>query len=60
MAHPTRGRRTGTYEIEEILDIDHASLTIIYRHSAAYKVQSVRLEVENTQAAKQALSVRVK
>lgn len=55
MAHPTRGRRSGTYEIEELLAVDLDRLEIHFRHAAAYQPDSVRLNIDNTPAARQML-----
>ncbi len=55
MAHPTRGRRTGTYEIEELVDVDLHALRITFRHAGAYQNQTVVLKVEHTEAAEQLL-----
>lgn len=55
MAHATRGRRSGTYEIEEIVDVDLKELTITYRHAAAYLPQTLTLNVPHTRAAEQFL-----
>ena len=55
MAHPTRGRRTGTYEIEDLVDVDLDALRITIRHAGAYQNQAVVLKVEHTEAAEQLL-----
>ena len=44
MAHPTRGHRTGTYQIQQILAVDYDELTIIYRQAGAYQPQVARLD----------------
>ena len=55
MAHPTRGHRSATYEIEEIVDLDTDKLAITVRHAAAYLPQVVSLSVEHSPAAEQML-----
>lgn len=55
MAHPTRGHRSGTYEIQQILTVDHDELAITYRHAAAYQPQVMQLNADNTPAARQLL-----
>ena len=55
MAHPTRGHRSGTYEIEQLLDVDLDALTITYRSAAAYQPQTARLKSTHTRAAQQML-----
>jgi hypothetical protein len=55
MAHPTRGHRSGTYEIQQILAVDHDTLTITYRHAGAYEPDVAHLNVEPTPAARQLL-----
>jgi hypothetical protein len=55
MAHRTRGRRSGTYEIEQVVKVDLDRLEITYRHAAAYQPQTVRLDVDRTPAAEQML-----
>ena len=44
MAHPTRGHRSGTYEIQELVAVDPDDLSITYRTAAAYQPQTRRLE----------------
>jgi len=55
MAHPTRGHRSATYEIEEIVEVDVDELTIKVRHAAAYMPEVVSLSVEHSPAAEQML-----
>ena len=59
MAHPTRGHRSATYQIQEILDVDHSTLTITVRHAAAYQPESFYLAVEHSPAAEQMLTAMV-
>jgi hypothetical protein len=59
MAHATRGHRSGTYEIEEIVKVDRERLAIVFRHAAAYQPQEIRLGVEHTPAAEQMLQAMV-
>lgn len=55
MAHATRGRRSGTYEIQEVLHVDLDALTITYRHAGAYAPAVARLRARLTPAARQLL-----
>ncbi len=55
MAHPRRGRRSGTYEIQEIVAVDFDELTITYRHTGAFQPAVARLSVEPTTVARQLL-----
>ncbi|SFK50827.1 hypothetical protein [Geodermatophilus ruber] len=55
MAHATRGHRSGTYEIQELLAVDPDALTITYRHAGAYQPQTARLTADSTPAARQLL-----
>lgn len=59
MAHPTRGHRSGTYEIQQILAVDPDNLIITYRHAAAYQPQTMQLNAEHTPAARQMLQAMV-
>lgn len=53
MAHPTRGRRSGTYEIEALLNVDLDVLEITYRSAGAFRPQVLKLESAQTSAARQ-------
>lgn len=55
MAHPTRGRRTGTYEIQQLLTVDSEGLSLTFRHAGAYEPETVRLTAPDTPAARQLL-----
>ncbi|TKA09432.1 hypothetical protein [Actinacidiphila oryziradicis] len=55
MAHPTRGHRSGTYEIQEIVGIDQDDLTITFRHAGAYEPETLRLNAPAMAAARQLL-----
>lgn len=55
MAHPRRGHHSGTYEIEEVVDVDLDKLVITYRHAASYQPQTLSLSVKNSPAARQML-----
>ena len=55
MAHPTRGRRSGAYEIEAVVNVDLDELEITYRTAAAFQPQILALESERTLAAQQLL-----
>ena len=52
MAHPTRGHRSGTYEIQELVAVDPDDLSITHRTAAAYQPQTRRLTSEPTVAAR--------
>lgn len=55
MAHRTRGHRSGTYDITEVLDVDEDHLTITVRHTGAFQPYTFSLGVPGTQAARQML-----
>lgn len=55
MAHPTRGHRSGTYEIEALLNVDLDKLEITYRSAAAFQPQVLRLQTQKSHAARQML-----
>lgn len=55
MAHPTRGHRSGTYDIQELVAVDPDDLSITYRTAAAFQPQTRRLTSEPTVAARQLL-----
>ena len=55
MAHPTRGHRSATYEIKEIVEVDTDALAITVRHAAAYQPERVALNIEHSPAAEQML-----
>lgn len=43
MAHATRGHRSNTYDIEEVLDVNETDMTITFRDAAHVQPQKVRL-----------------
>lgn len=51
----TRGHRTSTFEILDLLDVDHENLSIVVRHAAANAPETFTLPVANTPAARQLL-----
>lgn len=53
MAHPTRGHRSATYEIQQIVSVDAESLTITVRHAAAYQPTAISLGTDSSAAAEQ-------
>lgn len=55
MAHPTRGHRSGTFEITEVVAVATDELSITVRHAGAYQPQTVRLNMPHTPAAAQLL-----
>ena len=55
MAHPTRGSRSATYEIHEIVEVDVDTLSMTVRHAGAYRTEDFKLVVENSPAARQML-----
>jgi hypothetical protein len=55
MAHSTRGHRTGTYQIQQIVSVDLENLAIAYRHAGAYQPEVAPLSARNTPAARQLL-----
>lgn len=55
MAHPSRGHRSATYEITEVLAINTDELSITVRHAGAYQPQTVKLNTQITPAARQIL-----
>lgn len=55
MAHRTRGHRSGTYEIQELVDVDTHALTITVRHAAAHQPSRYALMVEHSAAAEEML-----
>ncbi|MFJ1652140.1 hypothetical protein ACIOC2_12120 [Streptomyces sp. NPDC088337] len=55
MAHPTRGHRAGTYEIQELVGINQDDLTITFRHAGAYQPETARINAPATPAARQLL-----
>ncbi len=55
MAHATRGRRSGTYEIQELVGVDLDLLSLTVRHAGAYQPKVFRLNVSSTPAARQLL-----
>jgi hypothetical protein len=55
MAHPTRGHRSGTYEIEKVLLVDYERLELTLRHSGAFLPQVFHLSAVHTDAARQML-----
>ena len=55
MAHPTRGHRSGTYEITELVGTDPDTLAITVRHAAAYQPQTLQIKHASTPAARQML-----
>ena len=55
MAHPTRGHRTGTYEITAIVGIDPVDLSLHVRHAGAYQPQTFTLRAKQTEASRQML-----
>lgn len=55
MAHPTRGHRSGTYEITQLIGVNRDDLSITVRHAGAFQPQTVRLDVLHTPAAAQIL-----
>ena len=55
MAHATRGRRSGTYEIQELVGVDLDLLSLTVRHAGAYQPKVFRLNVPPTPAARQLL-----
>lgn len=56
MAHPTRGRRSATYEIQQVVDVDTKALTITVRHAAAYQPTTFALGVNHSAAAEQMIN----
>lgn len=55
MAHPNRGHRSTAYEILQVLDVDHATLSLTIRHAASYEPQKLVLKVVDTTSAHQLL-----
>ena len=55
MAHATRGRRTGTFEIQELMGVNDEQLTLTVRHAAAFQPKTFQLRVTPTPAARQLL-----
>src|SRR6478609_6782709 len=59
MAHPTRGFRSAAYEILQVTDVDHRSLSFTIRHAASYESQEFRLKATDIPAAHQLLDAIV-
>lgn len=55
MPELTRGHRTSTFEILDLLAVDHESLSIVVRHAAANAPETFTLPVIDTPAARQLL-----
>lgn len=55
MSKLTRGHRTSTYEILELLDVDHEHLSITIRHAASIPPQTLALQSADIPAAHQML-----
>lgn len=55
MPELTRGHRTSTFEILDLLAVDHASLSIVVRHAAANAPETFTLPATDTPAAGQLL-----
>lgn len=55
MAHATRGFRSSAYEILQLVNVDHQSLTLTIRHAASYEPQEFALRTRDTVAARQLL-----
>lgn len=59
MAHPTRGHRSAAYEILQVTNVDHGTLSLTIRHAASYEPQEFRLRAIDTPAAHQLLDAMV-
>lgn len=55
MPELARGHRTSTFEILDLLAVDHESLSIVVRHAAANAPETFTLPVTGTPAARQVL-----
>lgn len=55
MPRASRGHRSAAYEILQLLDVDHAALSLTIRHAASYQPQEFALGARDTPAAHQLL-----